>query len=448
MSGWAGRLWWRRGVRQIVGSVVGSVLLALGAGCGEDGGSVSTDTASDVATDTASEGDVRAEDGHASDVDATPREAAVVPLVTGIRAIWDAFPHRFSQYEIAFEPDGDGDGADGGTLTLQNDGGPWGAVDATTVEVDLEVWETRQLAVAYASVELEIPPGAEDDGVPYRVRGVATVDAGELAGADDRVAFIRGWRISTVDYTEPPAFQTDSELPYDPIDGFTTQGLGIALGAPVEADGRVEVAVTARNTLGLSDRADMNAAIPQATTWMRVDVVVVGVFGEGAAVTRAGTDYTLGSEEYGSATVYEPASLEEQRVELSGPGGAGRAVFGVTAFDFWVNVDGRHDPECVVIQDEINTWGEAVSGPGRYVREMVVRVGETEYDPASGAGAAHLELMLHNSSVAKEVGNICLGASGEVAMVQFDDAEATRPVKRRETVRVESGDAIEHSVTW
>lgn len=415
-------------------------------GCGDDDGTTSGTPGSDsgagatVTTDAATAGVAEA-----SDI-AVLEEPQVVPLVTGLRSIWDSFPHRFSLYEMAFAPAEDPTA--GGAVTVRNDGGPWGAVDATTFEVGIDVWRTTHLAAAFTSVELEIPPGSEDDGVMFRVRGKASVAAAALDGASERVALIRGWRLSTADYSEPPSFQSDAQLPYEPIDGFTTQGLGISLGEPTLVGDTVEVEVVARHSLGLSDREDMNAAIPQATSWIRVDMVVLGVFGSGAGVERGTTDYFIGSDDYGADTVYEHATAEAQRIELSGVPGSANALFGVTAFDLWLNVEARHDPSCVVIQDETNSWGQEISGPGRYVRELVVGIGETSYDRTSGAGVAQLDLLLTNTSIAKEVGNICLGAEGEVAMVQFDDPNAERLLKQVVTVRADSGETKEQAVTW
>lgn len=341
---------------------------------------------------------------------------------------WGILSHRFSVIELT---------RDGDTVAAQNDGGDWGAVDDALATYGYEVWRSERLAAVEGSITIAIPPGAEVDGEAFAAEATLELPAGGLAGATALVAFVRGWRLSTNDYATPPPFASDPDLPYDPAYGFTSQGLGIALGTPALAGDSVSVPVRVRNSLAPSDRADMNGAIPQATTWMRVDVTVVGARAAPAAVTRGAVEYTLSFPTYGEYTVQERAPAAAQEIALQGAGGS-RALFGVSAFDFWVNVPGRHDPACVVIQDEINSWGEMVSGPGRYVRSMDVRLWDTRHD-ASGAAAAKLDLFLSTSSY-KEEGNLCLAVRGEVAMLEFDDPDAVVEAPAPIALEFESGE--------
>ena len=353
-------------------------------------------------------------------------DPAPVVVPTGLAVHWEILPHRLSIGELTAS-------AGGGKLVVgaRWDGGSFGAVDTPWVTYEAAVWRSDQVAMEEASVTVEIPPGSEVAGVPFSASAAVTVDAGTLQGASAVVALIRGYRISTDDYSVPPDFLSDPDLPYDPVEGYTTQGLGITLGDAVLAADMVTVPVTVRNTLGLSDRGDMNAAIPQATTWVRVDITLIGSFAADATALSAATSYFISAADYGNETVHEPAPVAAQRIELSGTPGLGAALFGLRSVEYWLNVDGHRDPSCLVVQDEINSWGEEISGPGRYVRDLSARLHETSYDPASGVGVVHADLMLSNSSLAKEVGNLCLGASAEVSMLQFEDdgaAEALAPI--------------------
>jgi hypothetical protein len=357
---------------------------------------------------------------------------------------WELLPHRISHLELTFLS---ADAPTGGVVVARNDGGSFGQVDTPGARYGMEVWQSRQLIVRGASVLLEIPPGAEVDGEAFSVREVARYPVDSFDEASVLVAFLRGYQVTTDRYEEPPLFETDPDLPYDPVDGYTTQGIGIALGEPVRDGDEVVVEVTARNSLGLSDRADMNGAIPQASSWFRVDFVIVGVRGS-AAVRRGEVAYTMSTAEYGERTDHQHAPEAEQQIVFDGVADLRRALFGLTAFDVWVNVDGHGDPACVVVQDEINSWGEAVSGPGRYLTELGVRLWDTQYDAASGAGGAKLDLFFSNRSEYKEVGNLCTGAAGEIAMLQLDDAEAVRLIPEPVSWTFESGEPSSVDVNW
>lgn len=333
---------------------------------------------------------------------------------------WDMLSHRISLLELGFDPS-----ATGGTVRSVNHGGPFGLIDGARARYGLSVWRSERLVAVPGSITIAIEPGAEVDGETFSSVDRAEVPAGALAQATALLGVVRGYRFDTDAYSSPPPFQTDPLLPYDPADGFTTQGIGIALAEPQLEGGVVALEVRVRQSLGQCDRPDMNAAIAQATTWVTVDFTILGVLGEGAAVSRGVTEYTMSTAEYGQATEHVHAPVSDQAVQIDGTPGLGRGLLGVTAFDLWVNVDGHRDPSCVVDQDEINSWGDAVSGPGRYVRELSVRLGAPSYDPASGRGIAALDMFFSNASEFYEVGNQCVGARGEVGLLQFDDTAAT-----------------------
>lgn len=380
-------------------------------------------------------------DTESTDSDTSIAPPGVVPLMTGFRVFWDGLPHRISFLELTFEKTPE---SDTGDLTGRNDGGPFGAIDTTLFEYDLEVWESSSLIGLSGAVELEIPPEAAD----FTVTEAISIPALDLTDASTLVAFLRGFRISTDQYDTPPDFESDPTLPYDPADGYTTQGIGFSLSRPTIDGENIVFDVEIRNSLGVADRQDMNAAIPEATTWVRVDYLVVGAFGSNTGVTFGQTNYTISEATYGQNTVHEHANLEKQQIELVGSSASSAALFGITAVDYWLNMEGHHDPECEVITDELNYLGEPVSGPGRYLRELSARLSETEYDAATGTGQTHLDMFLSNSSLVTEIGNLCLGLAGEVAMLQFDATDSAPVFQETVTLSGPSAEAMTTEVSF
>jgi len=377
----------------------------------------------------------------------SPGERQRIPLMTGLQLDWELVPHRLSLLELAYRQHAD---ASRGTLTARNDGGSFGVIpgEFTSFDYDLQVLDTTHLVAVPGSLELEIPPAVEHPEAPFEAAGELLLPGAALERVQALTAVLAGFRLGTDEYDAPPAFETDPDLPYDPAFGYTTQGLGIRLGAPERRGAQVAVPVAVRNSLGLADRGDMNAAIPEAATWLRVDVLLLGAFGAGAAVTTGTTGYFISGATYGQNSVHQHGTEAEQRIELSGAPGPAAAAFGITAFDLWLNQEGRGDPTCVVQSDPTNYEGEPISGPGRYVRELAVRLGEMTYEPASGRGEALLDMYLTNSSPFKEVGNICLEARGEAVMVQYDDPSTAWRYRGTVEAEAESGQTETQEVPY
>jgi hypothetical protein len=367
-----------------------------------------------------------------------------VVVTTELTTRWDLLPHRISFLEIAFEPDPDGRG---GTMTGQNDGGPFGAVDTAIVGQSFTVYRGPALRAVPLSVTIEIPGPGTADPEDFIASADAVADGLALDGATELVAWIRGYRISTDEYATPPPFTTDPELPYDPADGFTSQGFGVQLGDPVLSAGQVTVPVTVRNSLGLADRADMNAAIPHASSWVRVDLIVVGAPDHAVATARGEVSYTLSTATYGSFTVHPRADDAVQALTVQGAPSMRSGLVGLRGFDLWVNVPGRIDPACEVVTDEINFWDEPVSGPGRYMTEGSVRLWDRAYDAATGQASARVDLYFSNSSVAKEIGNVCFGGRGDVSLLQVD-APVTETDVPTEELPLEDAGRITQSINF
>jgi hypothetical protein len=304
--------------------------------------------------------------------------------------------------------------------TAQNDGGAAGVFDRPNVRVAVDRWESSRLSSAEGSIVVEIPPHDPTMPALHSATATATLSAPELAGADTLIAYIRGYRIDTDLYDTAPEFE--DRIPYDPAFGYTTQGVGIQLGEPSVSGDDVTFSVSARNSLGLADRADMNEAMAEATTWVRVDYVVVGAFGRSAAA-RGDAEYTLSYPTFGMDTEHAHAAPAAQAVTVAGAAGLAQGMLGLTGFDVWLNVPGHQDPACV----EVHGMEGPASGPGRYVTELSVRLWDRDYDAATGAANAKVDMMLSNSSTFTEVGNVCLGLRGQVGLLQFGGAATASP---------------------
>ena len=341
-----------------------------------------------------------------------------VVVTTELHQRWTSLPHRISRMEITSSLSEDGSAAQ---VLAENDGGAAGSFDRANVRVGLDRWSGSSLRSVEGSVTVVIPPHDSTMPTLHRASAVATLTDAELAGADTLIAFIRGYRIDTNLYETAPDFE--SRIPYDPTFGFTTQGLGIQLAAPSASGDTITFDVDVRNSLGPADRPDMNEAMDEATTWMRVDYVVVGAFGESQR-TRAEAEYNLSYATFGQQTEHAHAPAADQAVELAGTPGLPHGMTGLTGFDFWLNVPGHQDPSCV----EIHSNDTSVSGPGRYVTELSVRLWDRAYDPATGAASANVDMMLSNSSTFVEVGNLCLGLRGEVGLLQFGGSANVTPL--------------------
>ena len=378
--------------------------------------------------------------GCASKDDPAPEPVAVPHTLD---SHWVVTPHRISAWEISFTPAG----ARTGTLWAENDGGPFGAIDTPVVVYDLDYWKSPLLEARSANVQVVLTPGSEVDGVPFSGVATASVNAAGIAESDVLAAYIRGWRVDTDLYETPPAFETD--IPYDPADGFTSQGFGIELGAPTRVDDRIEVSVRARNSLGDADRGDMNEAVPLATTWVSIDLVVI-VCREACAFDSGTVEYFLSTADDGIDTQHPHADEADQQLTITSTpvSSTARALFGLTAFDIWVNQDDHKDPACVVVQDPENFEGDPISGPSRYMTSLSARIHDMQHDAAAGTGDVKVDLHYSNRSDYKEIGNLCVGTRGSVGMLQFDDADAIHVDVDPVTLEFEAGEAVSTTVSW
>ena len=250
--------------------------------------------------------------------DSGPAEEVVI--TTELYQRWRDLPHRISRVELTSSPLTEGTGL---RVTAQNDGGAAGVFDRPRVRIGADRWASSRLRSVEGSVVVEIPPHDPTMPALHAASVTASVTAPELAGASSVVAYIRGYRIDTNLYDTPPDFE--ERIPYDPGYGYTTQGVGIQLGEPSVSGSEITFDVRARNSLGLADRPDMNEAMAEATTWVRVDYVVVGAFGR-SNTSRGEAEYTLSYATFGTETAHPHASPATQATTSTSPACTARAA--------------------------------------------------------------------------------------------------------------------------
>lgn len=373
-----------------------------------------------------------------------PESPPAVAVSTELSTRWELLDHRLSLLEIGFDAQDD---QRGGVLAGQNDGGPFGAFDTAIVRQAFTLYEGKALASTEGSVLIHIPGPGSLDPDAFVAEVDARVDASKLPAEGALAAWIRGYRLSTNEYPTPPPFASDPDLPYDPAQGFTTQGVGIAVGDLRREGAEIVVPVRARHSLGAADRANMNAAAPQASSWLRVDFVVVGARGVASALSLQKIAYTLGTTEYGKNTFHPHADDTLQALEIAGEPQFASGLVGLKRFDIWINADGHIDPACVVVQDPVNFAGEPVSGPGRYLTELSARLWDVQYAADAGRASARLDLFCSNTSTVKEIGNLCLGLEGELSLLQVDAPISTREIPAFE-LELTSGELTEKEVRF
>ena len=200
--------------------------------------------------------------------------------------------------------------------------------------------------------------------------------------------------------------------------------------------------VFARNRLAISDREDMNAAIAQATTWMRIDLLALGTPSD-VSVSRTNANYTLSYPDFGSQTEHPHANENQQTITFESQANTSVLGFGIQSFDLSINVDGLFHADCEVLSEEVNFWNEEISGPGRYLKEFTTSLsGVTPQNDESVQ--AQFDLHISNSSAMNEVGNICAGLQGRAILLRAPDASAPTITNRR--LQFESGVLVEDSL--
>ena len=356
-------------------------------------------------------------------------------IPTGMEMGWKSLPHRIAATELTAALT-----QEAPSIRAQNNGGDFGAMDSTTAHYQTIAIAHPGLVVEEISTNFIIEPSSTELGEDSYLQTKTVTLPESLNGSENVAVFVRGFRIDTNLYESAPSFQEDETLPYDPALGFTTSGFAIGSADPTLTDDGWTIEAFARNRLAVADREDMNAAIAEATTWVRADFLVIGL-PKDVSLSRADANYNLSYPEFGSQTAHPHADPETQTITFQAEPQVPILGFGVQSFNFDINVDGRYDPSCEVLSEETNFWNQDISGPGRYLREFTAKLDEVSAQE-DGSVQALFDLHISNSSAMSEVGNICAGLSGRAILLQAPDATQPTIVDRR--IQFESGIMVEN----
>ena len=358
-------------------------------------------------------------------------------IPTGMNLGWKSLPHRIAATELTANIT-----AETPTITAQNNGGDFGAVDTATAQYHTISIAHPGLVVEEVSANFVLEPSSDPTaGEAYLQTQTLTLPE-SLNGSESVAVFIRGFRIDTDLYETEPAFETQETLPYDPALGYTTGGFGMGSSDPLRGDGGWTIEAFARNRLAISDREDMNGAIAQATTWMRVDFLVIGL-PQDVKLSRSDADYKLSYPDFGSQTDHPHANNDQQTIAFEKNENTAILGFGIQSLDLSINVEGLYDPSCEVVSEEINFWNEEISGPGRYMREFTAALSNMQTQ-TDGSVQGQFDLHISNSSAMNEVGNICAALSGRALLLRTADASAPSITERR--LQFDSGVVIEENL--
>ena len=358
-------------------------------------------------------------------------------LPTGMNLGWKSLPHRIAATELTAHID-----QENPTVVAQNNGGDFGAVDTATASYQTIAIAHPGLVVEEVSTYFVIDPATDPLARDAYLQTQTIVLPESLSSSPNVAVFVRGFRIDTNLYESTPSFQTDESLPYDPALGYTTGGFGMGSSDPMKTDEGWSIDVFARNRLAISDREDMNAAIAQATTWMRIDLLALGTPAD-VSVSRTNANYTLSYPDFGSQTEHPHANENQQTITFESQANTSVLGFGIQSFDLSINVDGLFHADCEVLSEEVNFWNEEISGPGRYLKEFTTSLsGVTPQNDESVQ--AQFDLHISNSSAMNEVGNICAGLQGRAILLRAPDASAPTITNRR--LQFESGVLVEDSL--
>lgn len=237
---------------------------------------------------------------------------------------WDTLGHRISYLEVEANPEG---GA-----TMGHVGGDWSTgetfTDAPLYRVRMSRVISPSWVVVQGETELTVGPKGE-------LSVTEQVDDAALAAQPEHVVLLRGFAMDTV-VEQSDDYPADV---YDPAYGYTSRGFAFsAENVHATAQG-VVFDLDAVIRWAPQDRDDMNAAVPYATTGVRVAWTAIGFEGEAAH-----QDFSA-SAIWPHTPPYSPQPpFGEEDLPLSLSSGTPAGVIGLSAFDLRVDAqDGSNE---------------------------------------------------------------------------------------------------------
>lgn len=245
--------------------------------------------------------------------------------------------------------------------------------------------------LARGSATLDLEDGA-DEG-----EGVALLDVSMLDGSPELAVVIDGFELTT-------EVAQSSEYPgdWDPVRGYASRGIGIAITSAERAAGTLTVRVRARFEAGIRRRAywepGHDRAVAVASTRAIVRVVAIGT---DLPPTTGTVGYRYAARQ---SLPLEPAAAcrpgeGDTMLVIEGAPGPARAVAGLTRFD-------------------VRLWPDEAA-VGDLLRELSIRIRDLAYDPATGRATMRVEGYASNEGPLPR-GGIDARIEADVALAQWD----------------------------
>lgn len=294
---------------------------------------------------------------------------------------WDMLSHRISYLEAVAEPDG--------SASLGLVGGDWSTGETFTDAPEYRMRMSRVSSSAWAIYQGETEAIVGPDGV---LSASELVDDPAVLAFPNQVVLLRGFALDT-DVAQTEDYPED----YDPAYGYTSRGFAFEVGEPTVSGEGLSFDVDGLVRWAVQDRDDMNAAIPYASTGVRVAWTVIGF--DGASQSQ---DFSA-SVTYPHEAPYSaqpPFGADDLPLSLGGETAAG--VAGLRRLDLLVDAqDGSEE--------------------GDYLRSFGLELVPEGEDPGAFEGYARGEIT--NSSLI-EAAAISSTVSGTATWVGLDDRRA------------------------
>lgn len=318
---------------------------------------------------------------------AAPASAtSTTAVLQGFHVRWDARPHRLHslgmQVDLAAAPGGGTEG----TLAAQVRGGSWAsgvkAHDTPAIEVDYAALTSRHRPAYQGTANLQLAGNiAPEREKRVPAAGGIRIDDPLPQGATGAAVFLTGFQIDT-----------DAAHP----DGFTVHELGISVGPPTVAHGRVAFDVTAR----LVAAAVLDRRQNLEDYGASVDIYYVVVPSAAEAVHRLSVTGTMTR---GISLVNDNEAVRPGRFPFAVDTHAPAALVGLSGFLLQLDEQG--------------------STSGRYLREVGVQLDDVRLDPVRGRVDGDAEMVFSNSGdVARP---IAVTLSADLTVLDLTAGETT-----------------------
>ncbi len=347
----------------------------------------------------------------------------VLPHRMGYR--WRYFNHRIAAWKFGLSHEGDDEWAD--HLRAHSLGGPYsdGLVTYERPRLKfgyqrIEADSVRRLGAARRRLEVTLGPTG-------RIRLRRSFDRRELnlAGYPDLVPVITGFGFDT-DVDQSSWFPGS----YPPHHGYLSRGLGAAVETVALTERSVEIEVWLRFGFGAAmDRPHHNEALLDAQVGAELDIALIGASETPVHTGEVAYDLAYDEPKLGVEQSLPPASLDQQRIRLTGLHDAPAGIHGIQAFNFDLT------PERSCRWNEDWPYGDDLRGehgghptygpPGYYLRELTVDLRRDTYDPETGEAEFLFNGYASNATLSLPFHPFCSRFTGRMVWLQTDATTRT-----------------------